>query len=634
MAGQQTRAVTLTLVAKDLASRAFRSAGRAAKQFADDMDKSSRRVRTASLVAASGILAINSAASIGGAAVAIFAGAIAALPIALAGVGIAGALMNDKVQKAFKGLKEQATATLKDIGEPLVGPLIRGAESLGRAFQLVAPYLKQISEAAAPLVDGFFAKVEEFAAQIGPKLPAMFANAIPVVEGFVVLFSQVGKAIGRFFGGDASLLDGEKLKGIFTDMGEAIAGFLDRVRKVGKFLEPFISQLVTGLRPVVDAVVKAFDKLLEKLQPVSDWFKEHPTVIQAIGTAIGIVTVALTAFSVVMAVVNAVMLASPFTWIVIGIVALIAAIVLIIKHWDKVKAVMSALWAWIKDVFGAAWDWLKDKVVAAVDGIKAGATAAWDNVKQTAGNLVEWFTGLPGRIKKAIGNVAKLLLEKGKDVLRGLADGAKWVWDHTLLGFIINRRQAIVRAIGNVGRLLFQKGKDILGSLKDGAVWVWDHTVKPWLNLGGKITRAVGSLSRVLYSAGKNILIGLYNGLVWAWDKYVKPYLEWVTDKIPDWKGPKARDAKLLTDSGRIIMESLVPGFKEGVRDVERYLAGFTGDLASTLNVSVDPLAAGAGGPQVIHIRLSAEQISQLQRGREIQADLDAYHGAGGRKRS
>lgn len=633
MAGQQTRAVTLTLVARDLASRAFRSASRAAKGFADSMDKSARKVRKASLITAASILAINSAASIGAGAVAIFAGAIAALPIALAGVGIAGALMNDKVQKSFKALKDRATKTLIDIGKPLVGPLIQGAESLGRAFEAVAPYLKEISAAAAPLVSGLFAKVEEFANKVGPKLPAMFANAIPVVEGFASLFGQVGKAIGRFFGGGAGLLDGDRLKTIFTDMGAAIAGFLDRIRKVGKFLAPFISQLVTGLRPVIDAVVAGFDKLLEKLQPVSDWFKEHPSIIRAIGTAIGIVTVALTAFSVVMAIVNAVMLLSPFTWIVIGVVALIAAIILAVKHWDKIKSAMSALWTWIKTVFGAAWDWLKAKVVAAVDAIKAGAAKAWDNVKKTAGDLVTWFTGLPGRIRKAIGNVGKLLLEKGKDVLRGLLAGAKWLWDHSLVGFIVNRRTAILRAIGNVGRLLFQKGKDLFNGMKAGLTWVWDNIIKPYLNLPKRIARAVGNLGGVLYNAGKSVLTGLYDGLVWAWKNYVQPYLEWVTDRIPDWKGPKKRDAKLLNESGRLIMQSLVPGFKDGVPDVERYLSNFTGDLESMVNVSVDPLA-GAGGPQVIHITLTAQQIDQLQRGRQIQADLDAYHGAGGRKRS
>lgn len=48
---------------------------------------------------------------------------------------------------------------------------------------------------------------------------------------------------------------------------------------------------------------------------------------------------------------NAAMLANPMTWIVVGIVALIAAGVLLYKNWDTVKAKASALWASMKSIF-------------------------------------------------------------------------------------------------------------------------------------------------------------------------------------------------------------------------------------------------------------------------------------------
>lgn len=40
-----------------------------------------------------------------------------------------------------------------------------------------------------------------------------------------------------------------------------------------------------------------------------------------------------------------------------------------------------------------------------------------------------------------------------------------------------------------------------------------------------------------------------------------------------------------------------------------------------------------ASAPSTVRIRLTAEQISQLQRGKQIQADLDVYRGAGGRSK-
>lgn len=53
---------------------------------------------------------------------------------------------------------------------------------------------------------------------------------------------------------------------------------------------------------------------------------------------------------------NAAMLANPYTWIVIGIVALIAAIVLLIVYWDEIKATILEWWAVISPPLQAFWD--------------------------------------------------------------------------------------------------------------------------------------------------------------------------------------------------------------------------------------------------------------------------------------
>lgn len=53
---------------------------------------------------------------------------------------------------------------------------------------------------------------------------------------------------------------------------------------------------------------------------------------------------------------NVAMLANPWTWIVIGIVALIAAIVLLIVYWDEIKATILEWWAVISPPLQAFWD--------------------------------------------------------------------------------------------------------------------------------------------------------------------------------------------------------------------------------------------------------------------------------------
>lgn len=491
------------------------------RKAVDSADRTLGKFRGTALKMAAALALVNTVATLGGAAVALFAGALAALPVALAGIGLAGAAMDKRVQGAFKRLKTEATSTLKDIGKPLTGPLIDGAASLGRAFESVAPYLKQISREAAPLVSGFFSKVESFADKVGPKLPAMFRNALPVVSGFASLIGKVGAAVGRFFSGD--LLNGDNLRTAFESAGDTIAGLLDRIRAIGDFLAPFVEQIATGLQPVIDAVVAAFDALLKKLQPVSDWFKEHPSIIQALATAIGIVVVALYAFSVVMAIVNAVMLLNPVTWIIIGIVALIAVIILCVKHWDKIKAAMGALWKWITSKFVAGWDWVKAKVLGAVAAMRAGNQKAVDKIRQLLGDMVAWFKGLPGRILGAIGKFNTLLVTKGRELIGGASSGilARWQglreWVRGLAG-------RVVSAVGNTASKLKSAGRDLIGGMIAG---VKEKAYQLISAVTGPISDAIGSAksllginspSRVFAQIGKFTIQGYADGV----DRYAR----------------------------------------------------------------------------------------------------------------
>ena len=551
------------------------------RRAVDTADRTMSKFRRTALITASVLLALNSAMALGQAAGVLFAGVLATLPLALAGVGLAGAAMHKEVQSAFSDLGKRAKELLKDIGEPLVGPLVAGAKSLGRAFESVAPYLKEISRAAAPLVSGFFAKVEQFAARVGPKLPGMFRNALPVVAGFVALITQVGAALGGLFSGD--LLDGQALGAAFETAGAVIAGFIDRIRQIGEILAPFIEQIANGLQPVLDAIAAAFDVLLAKLEPISAWFKEHPSIIESLATAIGIVVAALYAFSVVMAIVNAVMLLSPVTWIILGIVALIAIIVLCIKHWDKIKAAMSRLWTWIQGVFIKGWDWLKTKVIGAVQALARGNQLAMETVRRKLGDLVSWFTGLPGRILGAIGRFNTLLVTKGRELIAGASSGivARWESLREWLGAL---KERIKSRIGNTGRTLYSAGRDLLAGMIDGVQAMASRLVSavtgPIGDAVGKAKSLLGisSPSRVFRDIGKFSMQGYADGV----DRY-------------------ARTARSAVEG------ALDPG------ELNLSAAAGTGGGARTVNVQVWP---GADLREV---------------GRVVRRALDADYAAGGR---
>lgn len=88
------------------------------------------------------------------------------------------------------------------------------------------------------------------------------------------------------------------------------------------------------------------------LQKWADQLNMVTPLLTAVVGVVGLITAAQWAW-------NAAQLASPTTWIILAIVALIAIVVLLVKHWDKVKAAGSAAWRWIKDAAKSAWDWMK-----------------------------------------------------------------------------------------------------------------------------------------------------------------------------------------------------------------------------------------------------------------------------------
>lgn len=92
----------------------------------------------------------------------------------------------------------------------------------------------------------------------------------------------------------------------------------------------------------------------------------HPPELQQWADQIGMITPILSGLIGVVGLVtaaqwawNAAQLASPTTWIILGILALVAVIVLIATKTDWFQRAWSASWKWIKNAASNTWDFLK-----------------------------------------------------------------------------------------------------------------------------------------------------------------------------------------------------------------------------------------------------------------------------------
>lgn len=130
----------------------------------------------------------------------------------------------------------------------------------------------------------------------------------------------------------------------------------------------FAAQMMEQVNPAIQSFMDEHgETLAQTLTDIADaigavitWITDNWDVIAPIAAVITGIAVALGIFSAAMSVVNAVMAVSPVTWIILGIVAgitaLIAVIVLCIKNWDKIKEATKKTFDKMKEVVSTAID--------------------------------------------------------------------------------------------------------------------------------------------------------------------------------------------------------------------------------------------------------------------------------------
>ncbi|MEV6580281.1 phage tail tape measure protein [Streptomyces sp. NPDC051582] len=174
--------------------------------------------------------------------------------------------------------------------------------------------------------------------------------------------------------------------------GENTEGFKDRVEKVSHSFnnaskdvegweltqKSFNVQMGRLKEAVTTAAITIGLKLIPVILAVITYFERNKPAAIALAVVIGTVLVAaMAAFTASLYAMAAAAAVNPVTWIILGVVAVIAAIVLLATHWDTV-------WAWIKSVTKVAVDFIvgrwrdfTSKNSAIWSGIVATISAAW-----------------------------------------------------------------------------------------------------------------------------------------------------------------------------------------------------------------------------------------------------------------
>ena len=172
-----------------------------------------------------------------------------------------------------------------------------------------------------------------------------------------------------------------KMTDAMARLGEAMAPVNTALTELGAEiladLTPYIEDFAQQYLPKIKDVLKDVG---ERIGTCITWIADNWEFLTTLGAIILGVATAISVVSTVMSVVNAVMLASPVSWVVLAIVAAVAAltagIVLCVKHWEQIKTtvmnVINAITTPIKNAFEGIKNTIGNAIETARDKVKAG----------------------------------------------------------------------------------------------------------------------------------------------------------------------------------------------------------------------------------------------------------------------
>ena len=170
------------------------------------------------------------------------------------------------------------------------------------------------------------------------------------------------------------------------------------------FLKP-LAQWTGGV------ILEALGWLKEKLDGISKWISENQELVQKIAGAVLAVVAAVTLLNLVTGAFQGIgnsgagaanlfgnsmgTLLNPMNLVVLGIVALIAAIVLLMANWDKVSAKATEVWNNIRGPWEKAYSWFKVTVLDPLrNGVKSMANGIIGYINAMVSGAVRGINGL------------------------------------------------------------------------------------------------------------------------------------------------------------------------------------------------------------------------------------------------
>lgn len=352
------------------------------------------------------------------------AGSLRPLASILLDIVAVGSELLAEVTSGFSEAAEEAAA------------FVRNARETGQLREWMETGLSTIGD----LID----LLQNLGSIVGSVFSAFQSEGAGLLQTLVDLTGQVADFLQSFEGQEALHALAEALNVVADVVADVLLTAFQQLAPVIVQLAPAVAELALQVGSVLVVALQFLGPLLQGLAGFladnAEWIGPLAIGFYGLSKALDVATIATRALTAAAAV-------NP--WVVI-IAATITLVMLIITHWDDIKAALGAAWDWIAARASDAWGWIKTHII---DNITAAASWVGDRIGDIVdffgwlaslpgkvanwfggivsgavgklGELVDWVKGLPGRILDGLGDLGSLLLEAGKDILRGLLNGLK-----------------------------------------------------------------------------------------------------------------------------------------------------------------------------------------------------------------
>ena len=447
------------------------------------------------------------------------------------------------------------------------------------------------------------------------------------------MISQVG--IGAISGISDSL-DGINIDGLVTAMLPGFQALADAAsnlvqqaiawaqtadwESIGNSIADAITNIVNGISSfdwggffsiIGDGIGLFVDGLSLIIDNVGD-IRGLADVIVAVAVAFGVLNAVLTVYNTVMAVQSAIMMANPTTWIILGIVAAIAALILIIKNWGTITETIATVWEKVKDAVINTWNniysmfvgiftailnnpvvqlivnfvttefnIMKNLITGIWNGIKDIAAGAWEYIKNVVLGPVLLLCDL------VTGNFTKLKEDASK-IFSNLGNALSTIWNG-ISGIASSIWTAIKEHIGNT-----------VGSMVDGIKSPIQKIPGIFSDIFGRVRNFVTSLPGEALRWGRDIIDGIADGIKGAVGK-VTSAVSGVANKIRSFLHFSEPDVGPLSDFHTYMpdmMSGLAGGIKAGIPMLQKAAGLAAGAISGGLNgtITTDGIVGASSG--------------------------------------